>query len=548
LRLGQGPHDPLAGNDAETPTRGKELMAPAHPFSPDYWAKLQISKKDLEALQTHLLDVETPLTGQDLTPVFVAWRLRAEQQRLDEQKRAAGKTYLPRERYRAGEELVFPALDWKKGRVLASRAGVNPEAGEFDVITVAMDGGSERLFAAGLEAHSLNLAPEKGAQDAGNELDDIVEEHGDSIQLKLEDALAADAALVRIAGRWFPRGLLVEVNEGQLNLAEAVLDMAQGEPQPTSALLKDVELPQGINPKLAEFSLNHALQEDERFDEVGPAGQVLWCLRRLEPEGVRQVPAFLQYAKIEHDPSAMDAAMRNLETQLDDELSEAGTAAADLRDVKEVTISLIYPHLRAGTLPLSTRTRSLFPTAYESPRVRFTLVDARSGVKMPAWVVLEHGYAFGLRDWYKSHQLIPGSLVSVRKSQKPGEVIVEARTQRSSKDWIRTLIVGADGGLVFAMLKQPITAEFNDRMAIHVGDFAALDPLWQKKRPFDEQVAAMMRELMKVNPQGHVHAQELYAALNLVRRVPPAPLLALLAGDPRFVHVGDLHFRLEEAA
>jgi hypothetical protein len=55
-----------------------------------------------------------------------------------------------------------------------------------------------------------------------------------------------------------------------------------------------------------------------------------------------------------------------------------------------------------------------------------------------------------------------------------------------------------------------------------------------------------MREVTKLNPQGHVHAQELYAAVNLVRRVPPAPLLALLASRPAFVHVGDLHFRLDE--
>ena len=77
---------------------------------------------------------------------------------------------------------------------------------------------------------------------------------------------------MKIAGRWFPRGLLIDVGQGQLNLAEAALDVAQGEPQPTSALLKDVELPSGINPKLAEFSLNRALQDDARFDEVGPGG------------------------------------------------------------------------------------------------------------------------------------------------------------------------------------------------------------------------------------------------------------------------------------
>ncbi|HCB00764.1 MAG TPA: hypothetical protein DEP19_00130, partial [Anaerolineae bacterium] len=188
----------------------------------------------------------------------------------------------------------------------------------------------------------------------------------------------------------------------------------------------------------------------------------------------------------------------------------------------------------------------LFPTAYESPRVRFTLVDGKTKQKIPAWVVREHGYVFGLREWYKAHQLIPGSLVHIKRSNVPGEVIVEAKTQRSSKDWVRTVIVGTDGGLVFAMLKQAITAEFNDRMVIHVPDFKALDPAWEKKRPFDELVVHVLRELSKSNPQGHVHAQELYAGVNLVRRVPPAPLFALLATNPIFKHVGDLHFRLNE--
>jgi len=417
----------------------------------------------------------------------------------------------------------------------------------FDVITVGMEDGSVRMFAAGLSEHGLNQDSTMVAETDDLNSEVILEEFGGDIEKKLESAFTQDPGLVNIAGRWFPRGLLVDVNEGQLNLAEAVLDMAQGEPQPTSALLKDVDLPSGINLKLAEFSLNHALQDDDRFDEVGPAGQVLWCLRRLEPDGVREVPATLRYSKIDFDRSVLDDAMTKLEAQLDDELSEPD--GVERKEVKEVTISLIYPHLRAGTLPLSMRTQSLFPTAYESPRIRLTLVDARSGVKMPAWVVRQNRYVFGLREWYKSHQLIPGSLVTMRRGQKPGEVIIEARTQRSSKDWIRTLIVGADGGLVFAMLKQPITAEFNDRMAIYVPDFHALDPIWDAqsgKRTFEELVMMVMREVTKLNPQGHVHAQELYAAVNLVRRVPPAPLFALLASQPRFVHVGDLHFRLEE--
>jgi hypothetical protein len=524
-------------------------MAGSFSLPPEYWQKLQVNQKDIEALQTHLFEAETPLTARDLASVLVTWRIKFEEQAREAEKKAGGKVYLPREKYGAGDELVFPALAWRRGRVTASRAGVNPEAGVFDVITVAMENGPEQMFAAGLEHHALNEDGGDGKESGPAAIDEVIQEHGEAIEAKLEAAFEKDPALVKIAGRWFPRGLLVDVGEGQLNLAEAALDMAQGEPLPTPALLKDVELPSGINPKLAEFSLNRALQDDRRFDEVGPAGEVLWSLRRLEPDGVREIPLYLQYSKIDYDPAALDEPMRKLELQLDDELSDGppnGAERKEVKEVKEVTISLIYPHLRAGTLPLSARTRALFPTAYESPRVRFTLVDARSAIKMPAWVVREHGYAFGLREWYKSHQLMPGSLVTLRRGQKAGEVIVEARTQRSAKDWIRTLIVGADGGLVFAMLKQPITAEFNDRMAIYVADFQALDPLWEKKRPFEDQVVGVMRELTKVNPQGHVHAQELYAALNLVRRVPPAPLLALLASQPRFLHVGDLHYRLEE--
>ena len=519
-------------------------MASTFSLPADYWKTLEITKSDVETLHTYLFEIETPLTARDLTSVLIEARVKTEVNAERKKRESGGKIYLPNARYAVGEDVLFPSMGWAKGKITATCPGRNPEAGEFDVVTVEMQDGVQRLFASALENHVLNNVSSESSEASDLNTEVILREYGEELEKKIEIAFSNNDELVKIAGRWFPRGLLIDINEGHFNLAEAVLDMAQGEPQPISAVLKDIELPAGINTKLAEFSLNYALQSDSRFDEVGPAGEVLWCLRRLEPDGVRDLPSFLCYDKIDFDRSALDESMLKLEMQLDDELSEEKIASH--KDIREVTISLIYPHLRAGTLPLSARTRSLFPTAYESPRVRFTLVDARSGIKMPGWVVREYGYVFGLREWYKTHQLIPGSLVAVRRGQKPGEVIVEAKTQRASKDWIRTLIVGADGGLVFAMLKQPITAEFNDRMAIYVADFKVLDPLWEKKRSFEDLVVMVMRELTKLNPQGHVHAQELYAAVNLVRRIPPAPLFALLASQPRFIHVGDLHFRLEE--
>ena len=275
----------------------------------------------------------------------------------------------------------------------------------------------------------------------------------------------------------------------------------------------------------------------------------MWCLQRLEPENVREVPLFLRYSPIEYNRSLLTDDMLLLEAQLDDEHGEAGPGPDD--DADEVTISLIFPHLRAGTLPITPLVQKMFPTAYKSPRVRFTLVDGKSGEKMPAWVVRKDRYVSGLQAWYKAQELMPGSLVQIRRSENPGETIIEAKTHHTTKDWVRTVIVGTDGGVVFALLKQTVSAEFNDRMAFALPALDSADQLWdpdvQKKRSLEYLVVSIMRELTKLNPQGHTHAQELYAAMNIVRRVPFAPLMALLVSQPEnFVHVGDLHYRLRE--
>jgi hypothetical protein len=514
-------------------------------ISTDYWTDLQITEQDVDFLHNHLFEYETPLTARELVGVLVHERIRNERLEAQRKRQAGGRIYLPKDSYQTGEGVVFPSLNWQHGMVVSTRPGANPDLGPFDVLTVRMDDGSERLFAFNLGSHALNDQPVVVEEDDFDP-DAILSEHGSQIEKKIESAFKDDEGLVRIAGRWFPRALLVDVNIGHLNLAEAVLDMSGGEPLPTSALLRDVALPDGVNPKLAEFSLNLALQEDERFDEVGPAGEVLWCLRRLEPQEVREVPLHLRYLPVDYEGAALTPQMLNLEAQLDDELSEI-----DLKpdpNLKEVTISLIYPHLRAGTLPISSRVRSMFPTAYESPRVRFTLVDGKTKQRIPGWVVREHGYVYGLREWYKANELMPGSLVRIRRGERPGEVIIEAKTYRATKDWVRTVIVGADGGVVFAMLKQSVSTEFNDRMAFAIPSLEAVDQLWlqERKRPFDKLVADMIREMSKLTPQGHVHAQELYSGVNIIRRTPPAPLFALLASRPEFTHVGDLHFRLSE--
>jgi hypothetical protein len=87
-------------------------------------------------------------------------------------------------------------------------------------------------------------------------------------------------------------------------------------------------------------------------------------------------------------------------------------------------------------------------------------------------------------------------------------------------------------------------------MALVVPDVNAVDAAFlqvtKNRQPLEKLIRDMLRELAKLTPQGHVHAEELYSAVNILRRVPPAPMLALLASTKDFVHVGDLHFRLAE--
>ncbi len=514
----------------------------------DYWETFELNNEDREFIYNYLLEVETPLTSPELLSALVNERIRQERLAIEKQRTSGGEIYTPAKVYQVNQDLVFPAFGWQHARVTGVRPGQNPDLGEFQVIQVKFDNQEAKEFASSIQDHILNQPQELSISDISLNADTVMSSYGVRLQQILDAELSKNQEFVRIAGKWFPRALLVDINEGHLNLAEAILDMASGGPLPTKALLEQVGLSSNTNSKLVEFSLDHALQEDPRFDEVGPAGEVLWFLNRLEPESVLQVPTYLRYQEIEYDRALLTPEMLELERKLDDELSPSiGTVPTP----NEVQVTLTFPHWRAGTLPLTSRINHLFPTAYEAPRIRFQLVDGGTNQKFPGWVVRKSHYVYGLSEWYKTHGLMPGSLIWIKRGKLPGEVIVQSETQRGSREWVRTVLVGSDGGIVFAVLKQVVTATYDERMAIAIPDPDGLDVAWkqiQKERiPFEKTIVNTVRDLAKLNPQSHVHASELYAAVNIIRRCPPGPILALLASRPWFVHVGDLHYRFDDS-
>jgi hypothetical protein len=514
----------------------------------DYWDTFTFEPQDLEFIYNHLIECETPQTSQELIDAIIGNRIFREKALLGKKQAEIGAIYYPKNSFKMGDRLLFPSHNWQKGRVVSIRPGNNPDMAPFEIITVEFNEHGHKQFAASLENHILNKPVDLNFDDPLLDPKFIQKKYGPKLIALLNSSLEANSDLVRIAGRWFPRTLLVDVNIGFLNLAEALLDMNNGGPLTTSAILGQIDLPTDANRKLSEFSLNLALQEDERFDEVGPSGEVIWYLHRLEPKEVQDIPVQLKYKPIEYNPASVTEMVKLFDTHV---IDENENDPREYIQSDDVSISLIYPHWQAGTLPLSGSIAALFPTAYESPRIRFTFVENETGNKFPGWVIREHRYVYGLQNWYKSQGVIPGSLIHVKRGKEPGEVIIQSEKRRPTRDWVRTILVGADGGVVFAMVKQLVSTIYDERMAVYIPDPEAVETLWTSsgkgRQTIEQIVISTMKEIAKLNPQGHVHGQELYAALNVIRRCPPGPILAKLLETKKAAYLGNLYFRLEDS-
>jgi hypothetical protein len=505
-----------------------------------------LSDSDIDFVNNLLLEEGAPMASEPLAVAIIRERLQTEAKRRA-RLGPEDTIYLPRNAYHVGQRLVFPTLGFIHGTVMSIRPGENPQVGPFEVIRVQEEDG-EREFAARLENHRLNTIPLEtmlGASDRSPE--QILREHGESILQTIELKLSKDTDIVKIGGRWFPRSLLIEISHGHLNLAEAVLDVAQGGPLPTSALLEHIELPRNVDPRLAAFSLDYALYRDERFEEVGVAGEMAWFLRRLEPAEVMFPPRRLACEPTPAGRSRLSEPLLTLERELDDEW---GTPAEPEGEVHEATRILDFPHWRVGALPLTPRLAKIFPHAHEATRIRFEFVDRETAERFPGWVVTPFRYVYGLAEWYPKKGLLPGGILQIREGDNPGEIVLEAATRKPAREWIRTASASPNNRLTFTMQKQAVAVNYDELSVIAVDDPRSIDDLWlrleEQKNPLERLVADVFRELAKLNPQSTVHARTLYGAINVVRRTPPGPIFTELMERPYYSHMGDLYYRFDE--
>lgn len=516
-----------------------------------YWANLEITTTDLQHLANHLFEKEEPLNVDGLLQVLIDQRLKEREAERKSKLEKAGELYLPESSYEAGVKVRFPEYDWKQATVISNRPGENVAIGTFTVTEMEFEDGVRRMFATNLPDHALNSKVYQSQDEVAEDPLEIHNLFGSALRTKLRKALEKQSELVRIADTWFSRSLLIDISKGYLNLAEAILDSHEGGPLNIEALMKELELnAEAQNQKLLEFSLNYALQEDPRFDEVGTTGEISWFLKRLEPESVLEPPIYIRSNAIVPLAEHLDEDSYKLLYDLDDELSFTNEEIDEVDREDSVTITLTYPHWRSGSLPVTPNSNRVLPSALESENIKISFIDKQTQLPISAWVVRPHNYVVGLREWFEQQNLIPGSNIEISATKHPGTMLISAEKKRSNKEWIKTVLIGADGGLVFALLRQPIYAGFNERMAIAIPDQEGLDKIWQDRLGRNIQLKSdvfrMMNELSKLNSQHHVHFVDLYASINVIRRTPPMELLEALSTNPEIIHVGDHYYHMAD--
>jgi len=516
-----------------------------------YWREYALSGEDTSCIYELILEAARPVSTRTLVLAVIEARYLQEK-RLVQAKLSKGAVYQPRDHYEVGQKLIFPVFNYALATVVGTRPGHNPDYGDLTVIQVQFEGQDEiREFASELHGqHRLNRQEgeeEWAVADSEQVAAELGERYGSLVEQKLVPALAARDEFVRVDDTWFLRDLLTPITEGHLNIAEALIDI-KAMPLPAAELVSHLDLPAEVPEEIQLLSLTLALNADPRFDNVGDSGRDIWYLRRLTPVPVIDPPVHLRLVAEPYDRQVINQELLLIEREIDDEGSGEEVFGPS-RPLYKTSLTLTYPHWRAGTLPLTVRTRGLFPTPthHHSPIV---LVDGQSGDRMQGWVVHEHLFVFGLGDWYARYKVPVGALLKLERTRDPRVITVDLEARRLKPVWSRFAAI-QDGRLVFQVRKMPVACEYDELIAIGEVDPQAIDEFRLQVAGRGESLfqimVRVMPELIKLSPQGTVHAKTIYSAVNLLKRVPPGPIFALLSTEPCFVPMGGGYWTFDEA-
>lgn len=82
----------------------------------DYWEDFELLEEDIDFLYSHLIEVETPLTPQELLTALVEDRIQREIREIEEKTSFGGRSLLPSRALRARAKGCVPGARLATGR------------------------------------------------------------------------------------------------------------------------------------------------------------------------------------------------------------------------------------------------------------------------------------------------------------------------------------------------------------------------------------------------------------------------------------------------
>lgn len=445
-----------------------------------YWQNLELADGELEYLSELLIEEESPLAVEGLAQRLMEKRVREEKE-VWEDRKAKGLIYQPREAHAEGDRLVFSAMGDAAGTVVRVRPGRHPDYAPFDVIQVRMEGDGEiKEFASNLShPHALNFIAvdedeDLALDDIGALSDKLLERYGQYVVPLLLATLGESSEFVSFGGEWFLRGFLLPIEEGHLNLAEAVLDLATGFSM-TEEILEVLEMPKESGQAVQMFSLNLALASDElgRFKFAGTRDRMAWCL-----------PKVVETRSLRFDRAAKDIRQDHVLDEVVEIVSEGVAAAGEGGAVRRWSHVLTFYDWYWGHLPYDKGARDVLvqPLFEDQQCVRLQLRFPSGDEVFPVVLYYPVERQLGwwgsaeLRGFFEAQELAPGATIVIEATAtSDSEGLYEVSYFPAPAAKLEMLDYEEGGRPVFRRIG--VRCEVDEEMSLPRSRFSALETL-----------------------------------------------------------------------
>lgn len=363
----------------------------------------------------------------------------------------------------------------------------------------------------------------------------IMRRFGKHVKDKLVPALEHDPRFITFGDEWFLAQL--KSREVEQLVEDAIEQLVRVCTPVEAADILDAVFDQEKVPKTSTtvFEVNRAMEQTSKFRKVGKRDKARWVPDTSiwppppgKPKQMRIPPV---RSEIQIGTRQLPRDLQQMLNTIEDELQEP---VETYRRVSQVEFAITASHPFHGTLPLTQRTRGIFPPGDADASVTF--IDARSDERIPGGFSPQDRYAWGLAEWYETYGIPAGGKIRLERTEVEGEIKIDYVPASKGVETCLLRKVSYDQSadkLTAVTTKRTYWCEVDKDLLMHGLIFE--DPQAMRKEATKSIFDVMCQVFPVLAEQGEsVHCKTLFNCVNLVRRCSSYTVFAELSSRPCF--------------